>query len=119
MEEQEIRIIDPVMPFEARGRDNFYEVRLIRTKVGEARSLAAALMTDAPAPFRDATAGLGLTMMGRLNEVVHIAAYNDASSRLDASLAHSDWLTFFQQHGSKIAEMTSSLLLPAPHSPAR
>lgn len=119
MEEQEIRIMEPVVPFQAIEGPNFYEVRYIRTKVGEARGLAQALLNDAPAAFRAATVSISLTMMGRLNEVVHIGAYRDANSRLAISLAQPEWQSFLDRHGSNIAEMKSSLLLPATHSPAQ
>ncbi len=120
MEEQVIRFMDPLVPFEPRrGGKHIYEARFFRTKVGEARRIAEALQHHAPREFRDATAGLWTTTAGHLNEVVHMGAYADPAARIRTSLTHPDWQAFFDEFGAGIAEMSSALLLPAAHSPTQ
>ena len=119
MEEQVIRLMEPIIAFRAPAGTHVYEVRFIRTKVGQARALANALLEDAPDAFRESTASLSLTMAGHLNEVVHIGAHDNLNQRAHLSLAHPQWQGFFDRHGDKVAEIKSSLLLPAAHSPAQ
>jgi hypothetical protein len=119
MEEQVIRLMQPVKAFSAPVGSHVYEVRFIRTRVGEARKLADRLLADAPAAFRDSTAGLALTVAGHLNEIVHISAHASLDARARLSLTHPEWQGFLDRNGDVIAEMESSLLLPASHSPAQ
>ena len=119
MEEQVIRLMDPIVEFRAPKGSHIYEARFIRTRVGQARKLAHLLLEASPKAFRDCTAGLSLTLAGHLNEVVHISAHQDLAARARLSLTHPDWQEFLERHGHMIAEMTSSLLLPASHSPAQ
>lgn len=119
MEEQVIRLMDPVVAFRAPKGSHIYEVRFIRARVGQARRLANLLLEESPREFRDCTAGLSLTLAGHLNEIVHIGAHKDLAARAKLSLAHPDWQEFLGRHGHLIADMTSSLLLPASHSPAQ
>ena len=119
MEEQVIRLMEPIVPFNAPPGSHVYELRFIRTRVGQARALANALLEEAPDTFRESTASLSLTVAGHLNEVVHIGAHRDLNQRAQAALPHPQWQSFFDRHGGKIAEISSSLLLPAVHSPAQ
>ncbi len=119
MEEQVIRLMEPIVPFRAPAGTHVYEVRFIRTRVGQARKLATALREDTPSAFRDSTASLSLTMAGHLNEVVHIGAHADLNTRARLSFAQPQWQEFLERHGDMIAEIKSSLLLPASHSPAQ
>jgi hypothetical protein len=66
--------------------------------------------------------GLWQTEMGQLNEVVHLWAYGDLNERaaVRAKVTQDpEWQAFLAKGYPLLAEMRSSILSPAPHSPMK
>jgi hypothetical protein len=114
MQQQVIRFLQAVVPAAPPAIiGNLYEVRLVRTRVGEAQAVAARLADHHPSV--GVTVGVWTTLAGQLNEVVQILAYADPAARLGRSLHRPDEPLL----GPDVEAIESSLVLPAAHSPMR
>jgi NIPSNAP len=66
--------------------------------------------------------GLWQTEAGQPNEICHIWAYPDLNARAEAraaALKDPAWQEFLGKNLSLLEDMSSTVMLPAPHSPLR
>ncbi|HEV7267891.1 MAG TPA: NIPSNAP family protein [Falsiroseomonas sp.] len=109
---QVVRFLDATLPLMAPpAAAHLYEMRMLRTRAGEAAALARA-MAARPDP---GTLGIWTTSAGPINEVVQLLAHADAAERLAASVHAADGV--LAREAARIEEVESSLMLAAPHSP--
>ncbi len=119
---QELRFLQSVRPMKPPAdRGNVYELRIYRTKVGEARTFAGLLSDMLPVRERySQNVGIWLTEAPQPNEVCHLWVYGDLNQRHDARaklMADPDWLAFLPKAGPMLEEMHSTVLLPTAFSP--
>ena len=118
MRQQVIRFMTPVIDIvHPDDGPNLYEVRIIKSKVGQGRELASRIAAELPAVDTPSTVGLWTTFAGSLHEVVHLTAYRDWNARSLASLARRPWRDFLAAHGKLVEEIDSTLMLPGSQSP--
>jgi hypothetical protein len=110
---QVVRFLDVVIPLSAPDAPcGLYEIRLIRSRAGEAGALARVMAADGEA----GQIGLWTTSAGPINEVVQLLAIADPAARFARSLHEDGPLA---RHGAMIEEIETSLMLAAPHSPLK
>lgn len=121
---QDIRFLNPVIdikPPEAAG--HFYELRIYRTQPGAAATWARLLASVLPVRERySPIVGLWTGEAPQPNEAVHLWAYPDLNIRMKAraeAAGDPDWRAFLAEGGPMLAEMHSTLLLPAAFSPMK
>ena len=121
---QENKILSTVLPIKPPAEPgHIYELRWYRAHVGrlgEWLSLYKDIM-----PVREKyskNVGVFQTEAGQLNEGVHLWAYKDLNDRAAVRgkvLQDPDWQVFLGKSAPCLAEMTSIVLNPAPHSPMK
>jgi hypothetical protein len=121
---QEIRLMNAVrgIHLPASG-PNFYEMRNYRCAMGArpkwVEHFTAALETREK---YSKIVGLWITEAPQVNEVLHMWAYPDLNARTVArGGAGKDprWQQFLKDTGGLLEEMTSTVMMPAPHSPLK
>lgn len=121
---QDIRLMNPVIaPRQPEKGPNIYEMRIYRTKPGAAREWANHIMEAMPVREKySKPVGLWISEAGQPNEVVHIWAYPDLNARAAAraaATADPGWQAFLKKSGPLLEEMSSTIMLPAAHSPMK
>ena len=124
MQRQDVRLMTAIVSPKAPAvPGNIYEFRNYRLKPGTAPVWCAAFTKALPAREKySRIVGLWYTDAGQPNEVCHIWAYPDLAARTQAragAAADPDWQGFLKTGGPMIEEMSSTLMLPAAHSPLR
>ena len=124
VQRQEIRLMNAVrgVNLPASG-PNVYEMRNYRCVAG-GRPKWADLFTGALEAREKYSkiVGLWLTEAPQINEVLHIWAYPDLNARAAARGAVGKdprWQQFLKESTGLLEEMTSTVMLPAPHSPLK
>ncbi|MBS0243554.1 MAG: NIPSNAP family protein [Proteobacteria bacterium] len=121
---QNIRLMNPIIaPRKPEKEGNVYEMRIYRTKVGGAKEWANHIMEAMPAREKySKPSGLWISEAGQPNEVVHIWAYPDLNARAAAragATSDPEWQGFLKKGGPLLEEMSSTVMLPAAHSPMK
>ena len=117
IEAQTVRLMETPHPVAGpKDRPNVYEVTLIRAHLGRANRVAAAL-ADLAVDAGSHTVGWWTTIAGDPNEVVHIAAHRDLAARVSRTVRRPAWVKFMTESADSIRGMSSSLAIPAIHSP--
>ena len=119
---QEIRLLDPFLPFKAPERaGNVYELRCYRVRAGRVREWADLFRAVMPVRERySKNVGAWVTEAPQPNEVCHLWAYPglDARMAIRAEVGKDpDWQAFLKRSAPLVEEAHSTILLPAPHSP--
>jgi hypothetical protein len=98
-------------------------MRIYRTKPGAAREWVNHIMEAMPVREKySKPVGLWISEAGQPNEVVHIWAYADLNARAAAraaAVADPGWQAFLKKGGPLLDEMSSTIMLPAAHSPLK
>lgn len=121
---QEVRLLNAVKaPVAPATTPNLYELRCYRAKPGGAKPWIS-LFTKA-LEVREKYSkicALWTTESPQPNEIVHIWAYTDlnarAKVRADAT-KDAGWQAFLKESGQYLDEMTSTIAIPAAHSPLK
>lgn len=121
---QDIRLMNPVIaPRKPEKEPNIYEMRIYRLKPGTAREWVNHIMEAMPIREKySKPVGLWISEAGQPNEVVHIWAYPDLNARAAAraaATADPGWQAFMKKGGPLLEEMSSTIMLPAAHSPLK
>jgi len=121
---QDIRLMNPVIaPRKPETEPNIYELRVYRTKPGRVREWANHIMDVMPVREKySKPVGLWIGEAGQPNEVVHIWAYPDLNARAKAraaAVADPQWQAFLKKAMPLLDEMSSTIMLPAAHSPMK
>ena len=121
---QDVRLMTAIVPPKSpEATGNIYEFRNYRLRPGCAPTWCAAFTEALPAREKySKIVGLWHTDAGQPNEVCHIWAYQDLTSRAQAregAAADPDWEAFLKEGSPMIEEMWSTLMLPAVHSPLK
>ena len=119
---QDIRLMNPVLaPRKPETEPNVYEMRIYRTRPGAAREWSNHIMEAMPIREKySKPVGLWISEAGQPNEVVHIWAYPDLNARAAAraaATADPGWQAFLKKTAPLLEEMSSTVMLPAAHSP--
>lgn len=119
---QDVRLMNPVIaPRKPEKQPNIYEMRVYRLKPGTAREWTNHIMEAMPIREKySKPVALWISEAGQPNEVVHIWAYPDLNARAAAraaATADTDWQAFMKKGGPLLEEMSSTIMLPAAHSP--
>jgi hypothetical protein len=122
---QDVRLMHAIKPPVApASTGNIYELRNYRAKpLGAVRQWIEAFTAALPAREKySKMVGLWHTETGQPNEVCHIWAYPSLNARAEARAnAAKDpvWGEFLGKGPALLAEMHSTIMLPAPHSPLK
>ena len=122
---QDVRLLNAIRPPVApASTGNIYEFRNYRAKpAGAAKQWLDAFTAALPAREKySKIVGLWQTEAGHPNEVCHIWAYPDLNARAEAraaALKDPAWQEFLGKNLSLLEDMSSTVMLPAPHSPLR
>ena len=121
---QEVRLLMPFLPFRAPpGEGNVYEYRAYRAKPTMARAWSRLFAGAMPVRERYSSPVCAwITDAGQPNEVSHLWAYPSVEARNEARAkagADPEWQAFLQEGATLLEEMSSTILLPAAHSPLR
>ncbi len=122
---QEVRLLKAIKaPVAPSSTGNIYEFRNYRAKTGGAvRQWLDAFTAVLPAREKySKIVGLWQTEASQPNEVCHIWAYPSLNARAEAragALKDPAWQEFLGKATPLLEEMTSTILLPAPHSPLK
>jgi len=121
---QDIRLMNPIIaPRKPDTEGNIYELRVYRTKPGRAKEWANHIMEAMPAREKySKPAGLWISEAGQPNEVVHIWSYKDLNARAAAraaAVADPQWQAFLKKGTPLLEDMSSTIMLPAAHSPMK
>jgi NIPSNAP len=121
---QDIRLLTSVVgpkPPDVEG--NFYEFRNYRLQPGTLKSWCDQFVERLEIREKySKIVGLWKTEAGQPNEVCHIWTYKDLNARAtarSAAAADPDWQAFLKVGGPMIEEASSTLMLPAEHSPLK
>ena len=118
--EQEVRLMTACTPFvPPRAGGHAYELRFVRSRMGAAGPLAAAVASElaVQAPAAGRLVGVWNTLAGDPNEAVCLIAHEDVAARLRQGATDPQWADFMARHAAAIVRTSSSLILPAAHSP--
>lgn len=121
---QDIRLMNPIIaPRKPDTDSNIYELRVYRVKPGRAKEWANHIMEVMPVREKySKPVGMWISEAGQPNEVVHIWAYPDLNARAAAraaAVADPQWQAFLKKAVPLLDEMTSTIMLPAAHSPMK
>jgi NIPSNAP len=121
---QENKILSPQLPLKPPAGDgHLYELRSYRCHTGKAGDWLAHFKAILPVREKySRNVGLWQTELGQLNEVVHLWAYRDLNERgaVRAKVVQDpEWQAFLAKGYALLAEMRSTILSPAPHSPMK
>ena len=121
---QEVRLLNPVVaPKPPATTPNVYELRAYRTKPGASRQWADLMAGGLTVREKySKIVGLWTTEAGQPNEACHIWAYPDLNARAAARAAASkdpSWQEFIGKSAPFLEEMSSTIMLPAAHSPLK
>jgi NIPSNAP len=122
---QQVRLMNAIKPPVApNSTGNVYELRAYRAKpLGAVRQWIDAFTAALPAREQySKIVGLWQTETPQPNEVCHIWAYPSLNARTEArgkSLEDPVWKEFLGKGPGFLEEMSSTIMLPAPHSPLK
>jgi hypothetical protein len=122
---QDVRLLNALRaPVAPASTGNIYEFRNYRAKpAGAAKQWLDAFTAVLPAREKySKIVGLWQTEAGQPNEICHIWAYPDLNARAEtraAALKDPAWQEFLGKNLSLLEDMSSTVMLPAPHSPLR
>jgi hypothetical protein len=121
---QDIRLMNPIIAPRKPDKDgNIFELRAYRTKPGAARTWCNHIMEAMPVREKySKPVGLWITEAGQPNEVVHIWSYPDLNARAAAraaATADPGWQAFLKKGTDLLEDMSSTIMLPAAHSPLK
>lgn len=119
---QDIRLMHAVLPLKSPGDGpHVYEYRNYRAAPGKAREWAKGFTEIMPVREEfSPNVCAWITEAGQPNEVSHLWAYSSLDERLAIRArvaADPRWQTFLKTSGPLLEEMTSTVMLPAAHSP--
>jgi hypothetical protein len=119
---QDIRLLNPVAgPVAPASAPNVYELRNYRARPGAVRDWVDLIMKYMPLRERySRMVGMWITEAGQPNEACHIWAYRDLNHRAQVRAdvgRDPEWQVFLRESAPLLDEMTSTVMLPAPHSP--
>jgi len=121
MQQQENKLLTPVLPIKRPEGKNVYELRWYRTEVGKAPEWIGLFKDIMPTREKySKNVAVWTTHTGMLNEAVHLWAYKDLNDRVATRakvMQDPAWQQFLAKSGSLLVEMRSIILMPAPHSP--
>ncbi len=118
---QDLRLWNGVLPVKPPAESgNIYELRIYRTNVGQAKPWSELFKAVMPAREKySKNVGVWTGEFPQPNEVAHMWAYKDGVARAAARAAvqqDPEWKDFLAKAGGMLAEMQSTLLIPAPFS---
>ena len=122
---QEVRLLNVLRaPVAPSSTGNIYELRNYRAKpLGAVRQWTEAFTAALPAREKySKIVGLWQTETPQPNEVCHLWAYPSLNARAEArgkSLEDPVWKEFLGKGPGFLEEMSSTIMLPAPHSPLK
>jgi hypothetical protein len=121
---QDIRLMNPIIaPRKPDTEPNIYELRVYRTKPGRAKEWASHFTEVLPVrETYSKPAGMWISEAGQPNEIVHIWPYPDLNARAKAraaAVADPQWQAFLKKAIPLLDEMSSTIMLPAAHSPMK
>jgi hypothetical protein len=121
---QENRILSPVLPLKPPAEaGHVYELRIYRGHVGRIDEWLGHFTAIMPTREKYSTnVGVWRTEAGPLNEAVHLWAYRGLDERAAIRarvLQDPAWQAFLAASVPLLAEMTSIVLNPSPHSPMK
>lgn len=121
---QDIRFLNPVKDVNPpKTPGGVYELRIYRMHPGRAAGWARAFHDIMPVREKySQNVGIWTGEAPQPNEVVHMWNYADLNTRMSTRAAvfqDPDWLAFVAKGTASIAEMQSTLLLPASFSPMK
>lgn len=122
---QEVRLMSAIRPPVAPASSgNIYELRAYRAKaVGGAKQWLDEFTAVLPEREKySKIVGLWQTDAGQPNELCHIWAYADLNARAKArgdAMKDPAWQDFLTRGPGFLEEMSSTIMLPAPHSPLK
>jgi hypothetical protein len=121
---QDIRLLDGIVaPKAPASTPNVYEFRNYRTKPGAVRQWAGLMSKVLPAREKySKIVGLFVTEAPQVNEACHIWAYKDLNHRAQVraeAVKDPDFAAFLKEAAPLLEEMSSTIMLPAPHSPLK
>ena len=122
---QEVRLMNAIRPPVApASTGNLYELRAYRAKAaGGAKQWLDEFTSVLPEREKySKIVGLWQTDAGQPNELCHIWAYPDLNARAKVradALKDPAWQAFLGKAIGFLEEMTSTVMLPAPHSPLK
>src|SRR4030095_15776842 len=122
---QEVRLLNAIRPPVApASTGNIYELRAYRAKAaGGAKQWLDAFTGVLPEREKySKIVGLWQTDAGQPNELCHIWAYQSLNARAEAggaALKDPAWQAFLAKGMPLLDEMSSTIMLPAPHSPLK
>jgi hypothetical protein len=121
---QQNKILAPVLPLKPPAAPgHLYELRWYRMHVGRLAEWLGHFRDIMPTREKySKNVGVWQTEAGTLNEAVHLWAYRDLNDRAavrGAVLRDPAWQEFLARSAPCLAEMSSIILNPAPHSPMK
>jgi hypothetical protein len=121
---QQNRILSPVLPLvPPADPGHVYELRWYRAHVGRVGEWLGHFKDIMPTREKySRNVGVWQTEAGPLNEAVHLWAYADLNERAAVRgrvLQDPAWQAFLAKAVPCLAEMSSVVLIPAPHSPMK
>jgi hypothetical protein len=121
---QQNRILSPVLPLAPPADPgHVYELRWYRAHVGRVGEWLSYFKEIMPVREKySKNVGVWQTEAGPLNEAVHLWAYRDLNERaaVRGRVLHDPaWQEFLKKSAPCLAEMSSIILMPAPHSPMK
>jgi hypothetical protein len=121
---QDIRLLNPVAgPVAPADAPNVYELRNYRAKPGQVRPWVDLIMKTMPLREKySKMVGMWITEAGQPNEACHIWAYKDLNHRAQVRaevVKDPGWQEFLKESAGFLDEMTSTIMVPAPHSPLK
>lgn len=121
---QHVRLMTPILPFRKPATDgNVYEYRAYRARATHVREWGRLFAEAMPVRERYSSPVCAwITDAGEPNEVSHLWAYPSLEARAEARAkagADPQWQSFLKEAGPLLEEMSSTVALPAAHSPLR
>jgi hypothetical protein len=105
------------------GEGHIYEYRAYRAKVGMAAGWLKKFLEIQPVREKySKNVGIFHTDAGQPNEISHLWAYDSFEHRMKArgaTMQDPEWQAFLKHGPESLDEMTSTLLIPGPHSPMK
>jgi hypothetical protein len=121
---QQNKVLSPVLPLKPPADPgHVYELRWYRMQVGRLGEWLGHFKDIMPTREKySKNVGVWQTEAGTLNEAVHLWAYRDLNDRAavrSTVLKDPAWQEFLAKSAPCLAEMSSIILNPAPHSPMK
>jgi NIPSNAP len=123
LQRQDTRFLNPVIDLKPPASGGIYEIRIYRAQPGMAGAWTQLIKSYLPVREKySPIVGLWTGEAPQPNEVVHMWVYPDLNARMKSRAAASadpEWQEFLGKGGAMLAEMQSTILLPASFSPMK